>query len=182
MTDDQTSQERTLMLRLQHRDEAALAELYARLGQHVLALAFRLLSDREEAQEVLQDTFARLDARAHQYRPELGSPRAFIYTVARHEALSRLRARGARPLLSGGDEDLLGELSVPDASGDLDTRMVVQGALSHLPERDRLLLHDAFFAGLSHAEIAEERALPLGTVKTRLRRALETMRRSLGET
>ncbi len=181
MTDDQTSQERTLMLRLQHRDEAALAELYARLGQHVLALAFRLLSDREEAQEVLQDTFARLDARAHQYRPELGSPRAFIYTVARHEALSRLRARGARPL-SSGDEELLGELPVPDSSADLDTRMVVQGALSHLPERDRLLLHDAFFAGLSHAEIAEERALPLGTVKTRLRRALQTMRRSLGET
>lgn len=180
MIDEQTSEEQTLMLRLQSRDEAALAELYVRLGQHVQALAFRLLSDREEAQEVLQDTFARLYARAHQYRPELGSPRAFIYTVARHEALSRLRARGARPLRSD-DDDVLAELSMPSSSADLDTRVVVQQVLGKLPERDQVLLHDAFFAGLSHAEIAEQRALPLGTVKTRVRRALAVMRRALGE-
>ncbi|QLG12829.1 sigma-70 family RNA polymerase sigma factor (plasmid) [Deinococcus sp. D7000] len=170
--------ETTLMLRLRHGDEAALAELYARLGGPVHALAWRLLGDREEAQEVLQDTFDRLFRRAHQYHPELGSPRAFVYTVARNEALSRLRARGARPVLDG-DEDLLGEMPSPSASPDLDTRMVVQGALVRLSEHDQTLIRDSFFLGLSHGEMAAAHALPLGTVKTRVRRALARMRRTL---
>ncbi len=177
MTDD-TSEEITLMLRLRSGEPAALSELHARLGRHVLALAWRLLGDHGEAEEVLQDTFTRLSLRAQHYRPDLGSPRAFVYTVARNEALSRLRARGARPVLSG-DEDLLGNVPAAGSSADLDTRLVVQGALERLPERDQLLLHDAFFLGLSHAEIAEGRALPLGTVKTRVRRALLSMRRYL---
>jgi RNA polymerase sigma-70 factor (ECF subfamily) len=170
--------EPTLMLRLRHGDEDALAELYARLGGHVHALAWRLLGDREEAQEVVQDTFERVFRRAHQYRPELGSPRAFVYTVARNEALSRLRARGARPVLEG-DEDLLGELSTPSASPDLDTHVVIQGALLRLSPHDQTLIHDSFFLGLSHGEIASAHALPLGTVKTRVRRALARMRRTL---
>lgn len=170
--------ETTLMLRLRRGDEAALAELYARLGPHVHALAWRLLGDREEAEEVLQDTFDRLSRRAHQYHPELGSPRAFVYTIARNEALSRLRARGARPLVGDG-EDLLDEVPVPSSSDDLDTRVVVQGALSRLTTHDQALLHDSFFLGLSHGEIAQARSLPLGTVKTRVRRALASLRRYL---
>ena len=170
--------EPTLMLRLRYGDEAALAELYARLGGPVHALAWRLLGDREEAQEVLQDTFERLFRCAHQYRPELGSPRAFVYTVARNEALSRLRARGARPVLDG-DEDLLGEAASPSSGPELDTRMVVQNALVRLSAHDQALIHDSFFLGLSHGEIASAHALPLGTVKTRVRRALARMRRTL---
>ncbi|GGM21456.1 RNA polymerase sigma factor [Deinococcus aerophilus] len=170
--------EPVLMLRLRHGDEDALAELYARLGGHVYALAWRLLGDREEAQEVLQDTFDRLYRRAHQYRPELGSPRAFVYTVARNEALSRLRARGARPVL-GSEADLSGEVSQACAAPDLDTRVVVQVALGHLTEQDRALIRESFFLGLSHGEIAAAHALPLGTVKTRVRRALARMRRTL---
>lgn len=167
-----------LMLRLRHGDEDALAELYARLAGHVYALAWRLLGDREEAQEVLQDTFDRLYRRAHQYRPELGSPRAFVYTVARNEALSRLRARGARPVMESAEE-LLGELSTPSPSPELDTRVVVHNALAHLSEHDQALLHESFFLGFSHGELARTHALPLGTVKTRVRRALARMRRTL---
>ncbi len=170
--------EPTLMLRLRHGDEDALDELYARLGGHVHALAWRLLGDREEAQEVLQDTFERLFRRAHQYRPELGSPRAFVYTVARNEALSRLRARGARPVLESTEEQLC-ELSTPSASPELDTRVVVQNALVCLSVHDQALIHDSFFLGLSHGELATAHALPLGTVKTRVRRALARMRRAL---
>ena len=170
--------ELTLMLRLRHGDEDALTELYGQLGGHVYALAWRLLGDREEAQEVLQDTFDRLFRRAHQYRPELGSPRAFVYTVARNEALSRLRARGARPVLDS-DEALLGEIASPSSGPELDTRMVVHGALDRLSVHDQTLIHDSFFLGLSHGEIASAHALPLGTVKTRVRRALARMRRTL---
>lgn len=173
MSDD----ELMLMLRLRRPDEAALADLYARVGPQVLALAGRLLGSREEAEEVLQDTFARLSERAGQYRPELGSPRAFIYTVARNEALSRLRARGARPQAADPELAPLEGLRAP--APDLDTRVVVQGALERLPEQDQRLLRDAFFQGLSHGEIAAARQLPLGTVKSRLRRAMLAMRRHL---
>ena len=169
--------ELTLLLRLRQGDEGALAELYAQLGGHVHALAWRLLGDREEAQEVLQDTFDRLYRRAHQYRPELGSPRAFVYTVARNEVLSRLRARGARPKLGG--EDLLDEVYTPSASPDLDTRMVIEGVLVRLSAQDQALIHESFFLGFSHGEIAAAHTLPLGTVKTRVRRALARMRRTL---
>lgn len=167
-----------LMLRLRVRDEAALAELYGRLGGHVYALALRLLDSREEAEEVLQDTFVRAFERAHQYRPELGSPRAFVYTIARHEALSRLRARGARPQRTEARDDEL-EPNLACEPPDLTTRTMVRGALEHLAERDRALLEATFFQGLSHSEIAASSGLPLGTVKTRVRRALLQLRRFL---
>lgn len=170
--------ELTLLLRLRLGDVDALAELYAQLGGHVHALAWRLLGDREEAQEVLQDTFERVYRRAHQYRPELGSPRAFVYTVARNEALSRLRARGARPVVDR-TENLLEEVPSASASPELDTRIMIQGALNHLSPTDQELIREAFFMGFSHGELASSHALPLGTVKTRLRRALARMRRTL---
>ncbi|GGL74908.1 putative RNA polymerase sigma E protein [Deinococcus aerolatus] len=170
--------ELTLLLRLRLGDVDALAELYAQLGGHVHALAWRLLGDREEAQEVLQDTFERVYRRAHQYRPDLGSPRAFVYTVARNEALSRLRARGARPVVDH-TENLLGEIPSPSAGPGLDTRIMIQGALDDLSPADQALIREAFFMGFSHGELASSHALPLGTVKTRLRRALARMRRTL---
>lgn len=166
-----------LMRRLRARDEDALAELYALLGGHVYALALRLLESREEAEEVLQDTFVRVFDRAHQYDAKLGSPRAFVYTVARNEALSRLRARKARPRRSADDEEELALLSSP--APDLTTRALVQGALERLPERDRRLLEATFFQGFSHGEVAANTGLPLGTVKTRIRRALQQLRRLL---
>lgn len=172
-------EETILMARLHFGDADALAELYSRLGPHVYALSHALLHSREEAEEVLQDTFARLGGGRHGYRPVLGSPRAFIYTMARNASLSRLRARGARPATL--DPDLVPPESLAAPAADLETRLTVQSALRHLPDRDQDLLLDAFFGGLSHPEIAVRRQLPLGTVKTRLRRAMQAMRRRLEE-
>ncbi len=173
MTDEETR----LLLQLRQRDEAALARLYSLLSRQVLALAMRLLDHRQEAEEVLQDTFVRVFQRAHQFNPELGSARAFIYTVARNEALSRLRGRKARPQPTEDGEIELAIIGMP--STDPDTRAVVTDAITRLSERDQLLVQEAFFLGFSHGEIAERQQLPLGTVKTRLRRALLAMRRGL---
>lgn len=197
------------LLRLQHGDPDALNELHRRLGRQVYAVAFHLLHSPQEAEEVVQDTFIRLSERAGSYHPELGSPRAFIYTVARNAALSRLRARGSRPVSvepvgaegtstaaggagwgqSGTDGAAAGQ-DAWDRFGaahsanpeEVETRVVVQAAMQRLPDRDQTLILDAFFDGLTHPEIASKRELPLGTVKSRLRRALLTMRHHLEDT
>jgi len=176
-----TDRETALMLRLRQRDEAALRELYDLLARAVFALALRLLEHREEAEEVVQDTFVRVFERAESYRPEFGSPRAFVYTVARNEAISRLRTRSSRPKVAG-DWDL----SAPDvtlsaaSSGDPLERSMVSEALGQLSQAERELVEQSFFAGLSHGEISSSSGEPLGTVKSRLRRALSRLRGFLG--
>lgn len=165
------------MGRVAQGDGEALAELHRRIGRHVYAVAYHLLRHREEAEEIVQDTFARVARGAGSYHPELGSPRAFIYTVARNAALSQLRARGARPVTVDPGELPPDHLEAP--APDLETRVAVQSAVEHLKGGDQVLILDAFFDGLSHPEIAAKRHLPLGTVKSRLRRALLAMRERL---
>ena len=166
MTNNAQSDDTTLMLRVRRGDAAALTELYARLGQHVMALAWRLLGDQQAAREVLHATFAQLTARSQCYRPELGTPRAFIYALARKEALCRMRECGQQPHLSEAGS-LLGE------SGGLP-----QSALDHLPERDQLLLRDAFFLELGHDEAAQ--AAGQHTLKSRMNQALSPLKRARG--
>ena len=96
--------EAKLVVRIGQGDEEALAELYERLGSRVYTLALELLKSREEAEEVVQDTFLTLHQKAHSYATPERSPRAFIYTIARNQALSRLRRRRARPLKAEGVE------------------------------------------------------------------------------
>lgn len=164
------------MARLADGDESALAELYARLASRVYALALRMLRSPEEAEEVLQDTFLKLYRHAGSYDAGKDSPRAFIYTIARNEALSRLRARRARPVKAHWD------VHAPDGTlratpmGDPLDRVMVEGALELLERDDAELLQAAFFDGYTYAELAERTGLPLGTVKSKIRRALARLR------
>lgn len=169
------------MERLQRGDEEALAELYEKLSGNVYTSAIQLLRSREEAEEVLQDTFIKLYRNPHSFRLEGGSVRAFVYTVARNACLSRLRAKRARPLQAEG-------LDVHDPDSSLATfsapglDVEVQQALEQLEALDRELLDEAFFGGHSHGELAARFELPLGTVKSRVRRALHSLRQFLEQT
>jgi RNA polymerase sigma-70 factor (ECF subfamily) len=115
-----------------------------------------MLQSREEAEEVLQDTFLRLHRKIDTYDPELGSPRAFVYTIARNEALSRLRARTARPV-SALEQDVHDPATVLAGSEPPDplTHMEVDHALATLDPKDKKLLHLVFFQGYSHTEVAK---------------------------
>lgn len=168
--------EATLLMRLQHGDQAALHELYTRLSGNVYALAMNLLKSREEAEEVLQDTFFKLCGSAHGYRADRGSARAFIYTVARNDCLSRLRAKRARPLQDTEWDLHDPERQPPAAARDPVLNAQTEQALSQLEPLDRDLLHASFYGGYSHGELAERFDLPLGTIKSRVRRALLTLR------
>ena len=169
------------MTRLAKGQEAALEELYRRYSGPVYALLLRMLSSREEAEEILQDSFVQLYREASRYAPERGGVTAFLFTIARNLALSRLRLRKARPQ-KVEDQDIhnpeqeLGLWSEDDPT----TRVVIQNALGKLESGDRLLLEEAFYWGFSHVELAERHQMPLGTVKTRVRRGLLKLRELLG--
>ena len=168
--------EASLVARLQRGDEQALAELYDRLGGQVYTLALKLLQSPEEAEEVVQDTFLKL-YNANSYRTMGRSPRAYVYTIARNLALSRLRERRARPLTAEAWDvhDPQAGFAAPDP-GDPTTGLLVERLLAYLSPEERTLLEQNLFAGYTHAELSERSGMPLGTVKSKLRRTLLKLR------
>ena len=168
--------EASLVARLQRGDEQALAELYERLGTQVYTLALRLLKSHEEAEEVVQDTFLKL-YRADSYHTLSQSPRAYVYTIARNLALSKLRKRRARPLKAEARDvyDPHANFAAPDP-GDPTTVLLAEKLLSHLADDERDLVEQNFYEGFTHAQLSEHTGLPLGTVKSKLRRALLKLR------
>lgn len=158
-------------------EESALAALYAALSTKVYTIALRILESKEEAQEVLQDTFLQLYRKAGHYQSQLESVTAFTCGVARNLAISRLRARRVRP--ERADEydvhDPLSALSVATEHNPTDQLMLEQ-ALGSLHTDERQLLHASFFDGYTHQELSERFALPLGSLKSKLRRSLLKLR------
>lgn len=182
----------------------ALAALYDRYVDAVYAAAIRLTSDRQVAEEVVQETFLALWNRAELFDPNTGSLAAWLHTIARNRTVDRLRAAGRRPSLvplsaaAGNDEHdtaaleriaasgtVLGGADLgPGPEGELaaaELRDVIRGALAELPEHERTALVLAYSGELTQTEIAERLGWPLGTVKTRTRRALMRLREALSD-
>lgn len=162
--------------------EDALRTLFGRHGPAVKALAWRMLESREEAEEVLQDVFLRLYRHAERFEPGRASLRTWLFTVTRNLATSRIRKRYARPRKLA-ELDLHGVPFQTAVGSDDDPLpgILVRDALACLEQDERDLLDGAFYRGFSHAELAEVHELPLGTVKSRVRRALIKLRRLLEE-
>jgi RNA polymerase sigma-70 factor (ECF subfamily) len=169
--------EADLIARMAARDEAALVALYARAAGAIHACCLRILRDPEEAKDVTSETFWRLWCRASSFRSEHCSAMAWIMTIARRLALDRRRslARRGRALDRFSSEPPPREPTLSDAIA----RREIAAALNRLPPGDRQLLETAYFAGLSGAQIAARDAIPLGTVKSRMRAALTRLRISL---
>src|SRR5438445_13217267 len=184
--------------------EDALGTLYDRHVGAIFAVASRLTGDRQIAEEVVQETFLALWNRAELFDPAMGSLAAWLHTIARNRTVDRLRAAGRRPSLvpfsatSGEDEQdsaaldrlvatgtLLGGAGLgPGPEGELaitELRQTLRGALDELPDAERTAIVLAYREELSQSEIAERLGWPLGTVKTRTRRALPRLREILGQ-
>lgn len=159
-------------------DADALEPLYDALAPALMALAVRLCGGREDAEEVVQDVFVRLVQTADRFDPRLGSVRALAYTMLRNQVASRGRRAAARPVTVDLDPD--GASGARDPRRAQEDRLLVSGALAALEPLDRTLVSEAYLEGRSHAELAERHALPLGTVKSRIRRALQRLRPRLG--
>lgn len=159
-----------LLLRVGQGDREAFARLYALTRGAVYALALSLLRDAHEAQDVAQDAYVRAWESAPSYRPQ-GSPMAWLLTITRNLARSRLRQSGRQVEL---DEEAWN--AIPAAVPDVEERQLLRGALARLgtEEREIVLLHAV--TGLKHREIAALLELPLSTVLSKYHRGLKKLR------
>jgi RNA polymerase sigma-70 factor (ECF subfamily) len=171
-----------LLERVVARDAGALAELYDRHSRLLFGLIQRILRDRGEAEEVLQEVFLSVWNRAETYSVVLGPPAAWLVRIARNRGIDRLRARGVR-------ERVVESAPWPEAPDSPESRAatseqtrVVARALETLPAEQRELIESAYFLGLTHSELASRFTLPLGTVKTRIRTGMLALRQQLQET
>jgi RNA polymerase sigma-70 factor (ECF subfamily) len=160
-------------------DRAAFEELYRRFARPVLAMALRQLGDNGRAEDATQETFAAIWRSARSYRPERGSPSAWLYAVARHAIIDRARQR-TEPAAEVPEEPA--DEAGPDERAESSwLAWRVHSALDRLPERERVVLELAYYSGLSQSEIASYLDVPLGTVKTRTRAGLARLADLLDE-
>jgi RNA polymerase sigma-70 factor (ECF subfamily) len=193
--------EATLVRAVASGSEEALAALYDRHVDAIHGVAFRLTHDRQIAEEVVQETFLALWNRAELFDPAVASLVTWLRTIARNRTVDRIRAAGRRPVLASlpgsddaGDQNAGFERLAPDAvviGGAMpepgpedaavaaDVRAAVAAALAGMPEPERAVILLAYREGLTQTEIAERLEWPLGTVKTRTRRALSRLREIL---
>lgn len=169
-----------LLRRVASHDQAALGEIYDRHARVLFGLICRIVHDRAEAEDVLQEVFVRIWERAGTYAPDAGSPIGWMVRVARNRAIDRLRARAARPDLTGDAVPELAAEGTPEATVVLGERArVVTAALAELPPEQRRLIEQAYFGGDSQSELAARFGIPLGTVKTRVRAGMQALRDAL---
>jgi RNA polymerase sigma-70 factor, ECF subfamily len=168
-----------LVRRILKRDEAALGELYDRYAGLLTAVLVRILRDTQAAEEILQDVFHQLWRSAGQFDESRGSLPGWLMVIARNRAISRLRKHNpaAGEELFEGAMPLAFNLETATAQQEMLGR--VRGVMQTLPPEQRAAVELAYFEGMSHSEIAARTGDPLGTVKTRLRTAMETLRRTL---
>jgi RNA polymerase sigma-70 factor (ECF subfamily) len=147
----------------------------------------RILRNRSDAEDVLQEVLVRVWNRADTYDERLGCPAAWLTRMARNRAIDRLRAqrtRGEReepaaPAQSRAERAAGPELTPEHLAQDTERTVKIRTALESLPDEQRILIVAAFFEGYTHSELAERFHLPLGTVKTRIRNGMLSMRRHL---
>jgi len=167
-------------------DVVAFEGLYDRYSSVLYALLLRILGNPEDAQEVLQEAFVKAWSNAKMFDPLRGSEVAWLISIARSRGIDRLRARRIR---ADRENDAGREISIhssfvesatgADSAIQSQERIAVRGALSELPEAQRISLELAYFEGLSQSEIAERLGQPLGTVKTRMQLGMKKLRERL---
>ena len=161
---------------------SALSELYDRYGRLVYSLAYQITSDGGTAEEVTQEVFLQVWNKAATFQAEQGKAISWLASVARHRAIDALRRKNARPeghrmeWQDGDEPDLVDPASVEE-DAELSLRgAAVRRALSQLPPEQRAALALAFFSGMTHQEISDATGEPLGTIKTRIRLAMQKLR------
>lgn len=168
-----------LIKRLVERDGDALSALYDRYGALVYSVALRVLRDAGAAEEILQDIFYSLWEKAARFDATRGSLAGWLLVMSRNRAISRLRRRG--PEQSEDMEQMT--VAIPEGiEQDLGQRALLataRKAIEDLADGQREAIELAYFEGLTHSEIAQRTGQPLGTIKTRVRTALENLKKTL---
>ena len=175
MADDRADAE--LVQRVGEGDTAALRVLYERYGSILFGMAMRIVGDRQAAEECTQDALLAVWRNGATYDPDRASVSSWMIAIVRNRAVDAVRRRAARPSDPHAE---IWETDEAPGAGDVvaaaDTSRRVAAALAELPQEQREVLTLAYFQGLSHSEIAGQLGIPLGTVKGRVRLALDRLR------
>jgi RNA polymerase sigma-70 factor, ECF subfamily len=160
---------------------ADLEALYDAHHRQAIGLAYRMLGDLGDAEEVVQEVFLSAWRSGHTYDPSRGSTHTWILSMVRNRAIDLLRARRRRPV-----QPLAEGVDLPDSAdvtsqavSNIDAQSAFE-ALKSLPPEQKQVIELAYFGGLSHTEIAAQLAAPIGTVKGRIRLGLDRLRVAMG--
>ena len=176
------------ILRMTQGDEAAMAQFYDATLGHVYGLAVRITQNQDAAEDVVADTYLQAWQQCGRYNGDRGTPLAWLLNMCRSRALDHRRRHGTNTYAAAALVDVGAEAAADAESDPLSLVMALQAgerlhhAIATLPEIVQQLVGLAFFHGLSHQEIARATKLPLGTVKSHLRRAQEALRATYRET
>jgi RNA polymerase sigma-70 factor, ECF subfamily len=171
-----------LVERIANGDADALGELYDRYGRVVFGVLYRMLPGPEAAEEVAQDAFHSVWRQARSYRSERGSVRTWLLAICRNAAIDWRRTRGKRlerEVTIEAVVELLSDARVDEGVVDALRAERIRAVVGQLPPEQRDVLALAFWGGYSQSEIAERTGTPLGTVKSRVRLAMNKLRESL---
>lgn len=180
---DPTDPVADLLVRTATGDQDAFAELYDRLSPRVFGLILRVLVDRSQSEEVLQEVFLEVWQSASRFAPNKGQGRSWVLTIAHRRAVDRVRSAQ-----SSADRDVRAgfrDLGVPHDGVAEEAELRIEGrkvasAMAELPDAQRETLTLAYYGGYSQSEIAALVGAPLGTVKTRMRDGLSRLRSVMG--
>jgi len=171
---------RELMRGVVRRERAAFAALYDRTAPQLFGIALRILRQREEAEDVLQEAFVAVWDRAASFDPERGSVMTWLVTVLRHRAIDRRRRRAHLEDRLGSEEDLLALTAAATDETDRGASLAaLQKCLGELEQQPRQAVLLAYAYGYTHEELAKRLTTPIGTVKSWVRRSLERLKRCL---
>ena len=175
----------TLFLLIARAKSDALDELYNRYNGMVFGMALNLVGDRATAEEITLDVFTRVWERAETYRPDRAKVSTWLISITRHHSIDVLRRRGVRPEQHSVSWDKASSNIVqdghnPEQATELAMRRErILAAVARLPIEQKQVLSLAYFSGYTHSQIAEVLDQPLGTVKTRIRLAMQKLRQML---
>jgi RNA polymerase sigma factor (sigma-70 family) len=180
------SADQELLLRIARGDDAALRELFTTYGPHAKALAQRVVASPALAEEVVQEVFLAVWRNAGDYRPELGSVRAWLFAAVHNRAVDSVRREESFRRRAQEEAVLIPEAGQPDVaevvaeSDELALRRKrMRAALDQLPEEQRRVLELMYFEGRTQSAIARETGIPLGTVKSRTLLGMRRLRKEL---
>ena len=183
--EQQLAAEIALLHRVAQGDRRGFAELYDRFSGVLFSTAYRVLNNREAAEDVLQDVFIQIWEKAPLYDPLRGKPLTWAVTLTRNKSIDRLRSVQRRNRLSDAVEkeaqtfEQFDGRSSADAVDSLEKGAMVRAAIAKLSPDQRQAIELAFFSGLTQTEIAGRLGEPLGTVKARIRRGMMKLREVL---